>query len=36
MSRTTLLKHPAHLVALGFGSGLSPIAPGTSALTRML
>ena len=30
MSRATLLKHPAHLVALGFGSGLSPIAPGTS------
>ena len=24
-----LLSHPAHLVALGFGSGLSPIAPGT-------
>ena len=30
MSRATLLKHPAHLVALGFGSGLSPTAPGTS------
>ena len=30
MSRVTLLKHPAHLLALGFGSGLSPIAPGTS------
>ncbi len=25
-----LLAHPAHLVALGFGSGLSPIAPGTA------
>lgn len=24
-----LLSHPAHLVALGFGSGLSPKAPGT-------
>ena len=24
-----LFAHPAHLVALGFGSGLSPIAPGT-------
>lgn len=24
-----LLSHPAHLLALGFGSGLSPIAPGT-------
>ncbi len=24
-----LLSHPAHLVALGFGSGLSPVAPGT-------
>ena len=24
-----LLAHPAHLVALGFGSGLSPKAPGT-------
>ncbi len=30
MSRAALLRHPAHLVALGFGSGLSPIAPGTS------
>jgi phosphatidylglycerophosphatase A len=26
-----LLSHPAHAVALGFGSGLSPIAPGTCA-----
>ena len=25
-----LLAHPAHLVALGFGSGLSPVAPGTA------
>ena len=24
-----LLEHPAHLIALGFGSGLSPVAPGT-------
>ncbi len=24
-----LLAHPAHFVALGFGSGLSPVAPGT-------
>ena len=24
-----MLAHPAHLVALGFGTGLSPIAPGT-------
>ena len=24
-----LLSHPAHAVALGFGSGLSPVAPGT-------
>lgn len=24
-----LLAHPAHLVALGFGAGLSPVAPGT-------
>ena len=24
-----LLSHPAHLVACGFGSGLSPVAPGT-------
>jgi phosphatidylglycerophosphatase A len=24
-----LLSHPAHLLALGFGSGLSPVAPGT-------
>ena len=25
-----LLRNPLHLVALGFGSGLSPIAPGTA------
>lgn len=25
-----LLAHPAHLVACGFGSGLSPVAPGTA------
>jgi phosphatidylglycerophosphatase A len=24
-----LLAHPAHCIALGFGSGLSPVAPGT-------
>ena len=24
-----LFSHPAHLMALGFGSGLSPVAPGT-------
>ncbi|MCC6472444.1 MAG: phosphatidylglycerophosphatase A [Burkholderiales bacterium] len=24
-----LFKHPAHLVALGFGAGLAPVAPGT-------
>jgi phosphatidylglycerophosphatase A len=24
-----LLHHPAHFVALGFGSGLAPVAPGT-------
>ena len=25
-----MLSHPAHFVALGFGSGLSPVAPGTA------
>jgi phosphatidylglycerophosphatase A len=25
-----LLSHPAHCIALGFGSGLSPVAPGTA------
>ena len=32
MSRPTLrllLSHPAHFLSLGFGSGLSPVAPGT-------
>ena len=24
-----LVHHPAHLLALGFGSGLAPFAPGT-------
>lgn len=24
-----MLQHPAHIFALGFGSGLSPVAPGT-------
>ena len=33
MVRPTLrfmLSHPAHVLALGFGSGLSPVAPGTA------
>jgi phosphatidylglycerophosphatase A len=25
-----MLQHPAHCIALGFGSGLSPVAPGTA------
>ncbi|MEY2953293.1 MAG: hypothetical protein RLZZ401_1380 [Pseudomonadota bacterium] len=25
-----MLRHPAHAIALGFGSGLAPIAPGTA------
>ena len=25
-----MLKHPAHILAQGFGSGLSPVVPGTS------
>jgi phosphatidylglycerophosphatase A len=25
-----MLEHPAHVLALGFGSGLAPVAPGTS------
>jgi phosphatidylglycerophosphatase A len=29
LNRRFLLDHPAHLIALGFGSGLSVIAPGT-------
>ena len=28
-SAAFMLAHPAHAIALGFGSGLSPIAPGT-------
>jgi phosphatidylglycerophosphatase A len=24
-----MFRHPAHVIALGFGSGLSPVAPGT-------
>jgi phosphatidylglycerophosphatase A len=28
-TRQLLLSHPAHLVSLGFGSGLAPRAPGT-------
>lgn len=27
--RRFLLSHPAHLLALGFGTGLAPVAPGT-------
>lgn len=27
--RRFLLSHPAHLIAMGFGCGLSPVAPGT-------
>jgi phosphatidylglycerophosphatase A len=33
LTRPTLrfmLSHPAHAIALGFGSGLSPVAPGTA------
>ena len=26
----TLLRHPVHFLSLGFGSGLSPYAPGTA------
>ena len=29
LTRQFLISHPAHLIALGFGSGLSRIAPGT-------
>ncbi len=32
MTRPTfafLVRHPAHFIALGFGSGLAPVAPGT-------
>ena len=28
-SAAFMLAHPAHAIALGFGSGLSPLAPGT-------
>lgn len=28
-SASFMLRHPAHLIAMGFGSGLSPKAPGT-------
>ncbi len=28
-NRKFMLAHPAHLLALGFGSGLSPVVPGT-------
>lgn len=28
-NRQFLFKHPAHFLALGFGTGLAPIAPGT-------
>ncbi len=28
-TRGFLLRHPAHFLALGFGAGLAPIAPGT-------
>ena len=24
-----LFRHPAHFIALGFGAGLAPVAPGT-------
>jgi phosphatidylglycerophosphatase A len=30
LNRQFLLAHPAHFIALGFGSGLSAIAPGTA------
>ena len=29
LNRQFLVNHPAHLIALGFGAGLSPVAPGT-------
>lgn len=31
VSARFMLSHPAHVIALGFGSGLSPVAPGTVA-----
>jgi phosphatidylglycerophosphatase A len=30
ISSAFLRQHPAHVVALGFGSGLAPVAPGTA------
>jgi len=30
VSARFMLSHPAHAIALGFGSGLSPVAPGTA------
>ena len=24
-----MMRHPAHFIALGFGTGLAPVAPGT-------
>ncbi len=30
MSTRFVFSHPAHAIALGFGSGLSPVAPGTA------
>ena len=29
-----MLAHPAHFIAMGFGSGLSPLAPGTAGTQR--
>ena len=31
-----LLAHPAHFIALGFGAGLSPVAPGTAGTAAAL
>jgi phosphatidylglycerophosphatase A len=31
-----LLRHPAHFIALGFGAGLSPVAPGTGGTLRAI
>ena len=31
LSRVALLRQPVHLLALGFGIGLSPVLPGTAA-----
>ena len=30
-----LFSHPAHFIAMGFGAGLSPIAPGTSCRLKL-